>query len=221
MFDSVIHPDDPPPHHHHLPPHSGPGITQQFSDHMQVWLGRLESQISAGVPDPEKQPFPELQSLFRWVDGLMEGANRMYSNRKEDGLAFAEQAHAALIAAFVVGRYLPPVRLSILRSLIHPDFAGKPIGVSGRTFSCQDPDCKKGPFCKGNRLTRTELENGKVEWHLFAPHHKNDRRGTSKTIVVQLPEGPLTILLRRFARNGRVGYHQLACACFVSFFQYM
>ena len=91
---------------------------------MDIWLSRLEQQLSASMSKEPKLFVPSLKNLYLWVDDLAEGADLMTT---EDLARFgtltydsAWQNQAAIMAALTVGRYQPPIRLSIERSLVHP-----------------------------------------------------------------------------------------------------
>ena len=182
---------------------------------MDTWLSRLEQQLSASMPKEPKVFVPSLKNLYLWVDDLAEGAELMTS---EDLARFgtltydsAWQNQAALIAALTVGRYQPPIRLSIERTLVHPSH----LVVHGVDSSDEDDDRpppsarrgKKSPFCLdadcrdsrclGNHLEILGEKSGgedRRSIRFIAPHHKTDRRGFA-AIQIDLPEGIFTKLL--------------------------
>ena len=105
----------------------------------------------------------------------------------------------------VLGAAAPPCRISIIRTAVHPRFAGEVV--------CVDPDCSNPDHCMGNHWSIHEctpgseaIEDGEDAWDyaeceeahargeggdlaqdipapdtrkikLSAPHHKNDHRG--------------------------------------------
>ena len=179
---------------------------------MQEWFSRMDPQIDTLVSDHMKDDFPPLVNLFKWTDSLFEEAMDLYDEDVADGqcqgVQFAEKAHDALVASMIIGRYFPPLRLSIIRSLGHPSSADRRWGVSTTMAMCLDSDCTD-PKCKGNRI-EVFKKTGEERVRLVAPHHKNDRRGF-KAIKFTLPAGPFTKLILLYSKTGhQVGY------CFIS-----
>ena len=184
---------------------------------MDTWLSRLEQQLSASMPKEPKLFVPSLKNLYLWVDDLAEGADLMTS---EDLARFraltydsAWQNQAALIAALTVGRYQPPIRLSIERSLVHPSHLTNhgqdsndeddmpvrpPLARRGKKKNpfCLDVDCRDSR-CLGNHLQILGEKSGgedRRSLRFIAPHHKTDRRGFA-AIQIDLPGGIFTKLL--------------------------
>lgn len=186
---------------------SGSATTSQQTSHggnIETWLGRLESQISATMPKEPKSFVPSLKDLYLWVDDLIEGAEEMTSaDLNSIGTLTAISAwqnQAALMAALTVGRFQPPIRLSIERTLLHPSHETNKDGRRGQQKVCMDPDCRT-TGCLGNRLVVVgdlpddDSELGDTRTIQFiAPHHKTERKGFS-AITFTLPEGIFTKLL--------------------------
>jgi hypothetical protein len=70
-------------------------------------------------PEPVKAP-PLYKALREWVDGLVVGALAIVQGFVYLNNESALHLQAAILASFVVGRFLPPCRVYILRTLIHP-----------------------------------------------------------------------------------------------------
>jgi len=181
---------------------------------METWLGRLEQQLSATMPKEPKSFVPSLKDLYFWVDDLAEGADVMTSaDLKRFGcLTYdsAWQTQAAIIAALTVGRFQPPIRLSIARTLVHPshltesgldeeeDDSESPHRRGRNSSFCLDGDCRDSR-CLGNHLEiHGDIDEDSGEdrrtVRFIAPHHKTDRRGFA-SIVIDLPRGIFTKLL--------------------------
>lgn len=179
---------------------------------MQVWLERLQEQLSASLPKEPKSIIPPLDQLYLWVDELMLGAELCCEADKQHmghlSWQSAWQNEASIIAALVVGRFVPPIRLEILRTLIHPSSLEE--GVQGQ---CKDRDCRDRR-CLGNHLkvvggsaVNADAAGGSGDptpqrsIRFKAPHHKNDRRGFA-SIEFDLPGGKLTQRLLDHIDNG-------------------
>jgi hypothetical protein len=110
----------------------------QHCNRITSWLNILSTQISNIVAMPQKTA-PPLEKIWEWVDSLNEGAMQVVNGMMPDCM----QVQAAIVASMVTGREMPPCRLSILKTAIHPSA----VVVGG----CSDPDCTiRG--CKGNRF---------------------------------------------------------------------
>jgi hypothetical protein len=124
---------------------------------MEAWLGRLEKQMSASLPKARKTMVPSLSDLFLWVDELVVGAEELTwaDIRRMNNLTHtaALQNQAAILAALTTGRFLPPIRLYIARTLVHPAFLTEEDQNSGEPL-CQDRDCRDRS-CLGNHIEVT------------------------------------------------------------------
>jgi len=172
---------------------------------VETWLGRLERQLSASLPKVKKSRIPPLPDLYAWVDGLVLGAELItradISVMNSVTHKAAIQNQAAILAALTTGRYLPPIRLSVARTLVHPSFLFNEESGIGEP-NCQDRDCRASS-CLGNHLevfgvTPSDFETGGKKdlrrIKFFAPHHKTDRKGFA-AIEFEIPSGPLTRML--------------------------
>jgi hypothetical protein len=165
---------------------------------MEKWLGVLQAQIGASMPDKPKTSAPDIEETWRWAEELLEEAlEQIDSDMSSHGCiskATAWQNEKALVAALLSGVYLPPCRIHVLISMIHPRFVGR--------VSCQDPDCNMGAGCKGNHLELTTVAS-KIgsSWTHFdfdttgvrnvIVHQKNDRRGGVQQLEYDFPDGAL------------------------------
>ena len=95
-------------------------------------------------------------------------------------LAACRQLHDAALGCTMFG-YLPPVRLSCIRSMTHPSYSGP----------CLHPDCKLKD-CRGNRLI-IEREHP-LQLAIDLPHHKNQAAHGFKPIHFTVPAGLAELL---------------------------
>jgi hypothetical protein len=173
---------------------------------MDKWLERLERQLSATLVREPKSNLPSLRACYKWVDELILGADTLYEQDLVRigtmSWAGAFQNQSALVAAFTVGRFVPPVRIAILRSLLHPDAVGVGSGQGRNWRRCNDKDCRDPTRCSGNHFELAALPSGERGINFVAPHHKNDRRGFEQ-IKFRIPcAGPLNRLLLRHFDSG-------------------
>ena len=114
-----------------------------------------------------KWTVPELVQQGKWMDAPE--LVSLITTAKQDVLTLVglegitsstvRLLHDLTLACCLFG-YLPPIRLSCLSSLQHPDHSGP----------CLSPDCRD-PKCLGNKLVILSREPLKLLMHL--PHHKN------------------------------------------------
>jgi hypothetical protein len=129
---------------------------------------------------------PDINETWEWVEILVKEAltqvdrDIAFKARMTRQTAILNQK--ALVAALISGCYCPPPRMHILKTMIHPRF--------NEVIGCQDPDCRMGEKCGGNRLQLDTIpapENPyDHDWHHHGylttditnvvVHHKNDRR---------------------------------------------
>ena len=95
-------------------------------------------------------------------------------------LAACRQLHDAALSCTLFG-YLPPVRLSCIRSMTHPSYSGP----------CLHPDCKQSD-CRGNRLI-IQREHP-LQLAVDLPHHKNQAAHGFKPIHFTVPSGLAELL---------------------------
>ena len=104
----------------------------------------------------------------------------------------------ALIATLVVGADIPPLRLSVLKTLLQPSLID--------SYRCTDNDCLRED-CLGNHVEvegGNELGVGGTGVILHIIHHKNDRRGHwGDPLSITLPEGAFLRLMLVHIQQGR------------------
>jgi hypothetical protein len=194
---------------------TGADVPQETLDHaeaMDRWLATLDAQVAATMPKANKKTLPDPALVFAWVDGLIAGAFALIKRDQDvhNCLTWlgAWQVQAAIVASLVTGSHMPPCRLAVIKSLLHPAFNGRKL--------CLDPDCKEPDTCFGNHikviggLVRDAQDPGSssavtphtaraITFH--APHHKTEHRGFAP-IEFKLPEGELTDLLLLHIEEG-------------------
>ena len=134
------------------------------------WFSSLNKQV--GTVSRKRDPGLLMQQ-GKWVD-----ARKFVALSEQARLAALEQlpqpvaalsaeaaraVHDAALLCSMLG-HLPPVRLYVLRTSVHPDYSGP----------CQDEACLSPGTCPGNRFTwvdTVERSKLKVQWE----HHKNAR----------------------------------------------
>ena len=136
---------------------SGPMATHEQVTHaakMDTWLGTLEAQLNSAIPAPRRDAMPEATKVWLWVRRLVDDALRSVD---ADILTYgnityrtAVDVQRALIACFVTGMYIPPCRLSLLKTWVHPRYNGR--------IPCTDPDCMFDE-CGGNQLQVLQEED--------------------------------------------------------------
>ena len=94
----------------------------------------------------------------------------------------ARALHNVALASMVFG-YLPPIRLSCIRTLMLPSYKGP----------CLNADCRHGPLCHGNQLRLGSSQQPGLSIHL--PHHKNEKPWGRTAISFTLPK-PLAKLTK-------------------------
>lgn len=76
-------------------------------------------QLKLTFPQPTKLP-PIHKDIREWVDGLVEGAKAVVEGQVPLSPNSALHVQHAIIACLITGRYLPPCRISVIRSVTHP-----------------------------------------------------------------------------------------------------
>lgn len=99
-------------------------------------------------------------------------------------LAACRQLHDAALSCTMFG-YLPPMRLTCIRTMTHPSYTGP----------CLNPDCHK-PGCRGNRLIVHSTQPLQLEINI--QHHKTERGKAFKPITFTVP-AELAQLLHQYA----------------------
>ena len=145
-------------------------------------------QVRAAHPPPRKS-IAELTAQGRWMAprDLIGVLDMVKQNAEEKrnlqgwNLTTARLMHDAALVCCMFG-YMPPIRLSCLRTLLCPGYQG----------GCPHPDCSR-PECKGNRLVVVSTRPAGVELHL--PHHKNEGKWDGMSITFRVPPEVAEVLL--------------------------
>ena len=145
-------------------------------------------QVRAAHPIPKKS-MAELTAQGRWMapKDLVRVLDLVKRNAEEKlilqgwNLNTARLMHDAALVCCMFG-YMPPIRLSCLRTLLCPEYLG----------GCPHPDCTR-PECKGNRLVVLNASPAVVEMHL--PHHKNEGKWDGAAIDFRVPPEVAEVLL--------------------------
>ena len=120
---------------------------------MDEWLAKLEAQLNASMPSSVKETTPNAALVYAWASAVAERAlQRADSDLEQLGClthAGAWLVQCALLAALVVGCYVPPCRLHILKTINHPRYYG--------SIPCDDPDCNIRN-CRGNQFQASRAE---------------------------------------------------------------
>ena len=134
------------------------GEERDRAQRMDAWLGRLEAQINASMAPPMPKAMPDAQIMWHWVDSLVNAALVAVAcdmtNMNDVTFMTAWKVERALIAALVCGRYLPPCRIHLIKTLIHPRY--------NSSTSCMDPDCREPGRCGGNKVEVVEHADEQV-----------------------------------------------------------
>ena len=154
------------------------------------WLLTLNNQLRLNVVQPrEGRGVADLQEQGRWLDAgvlmvevkhVVDGALQALSQGGAWTVNLAAQVMNAALCALCFG-YVPPIRPSIIISLVLPGYLGP----------CIHQDCQHPRCCKGNRL---EYGPNGDSLLLVAPHHKNTKRWKGKVISFELPPELFTLL---------------------------
>lgn len=175
----------------------GAGPAAGFS-RVAAWMLHLKVQLQCVVARRRKAP-EELEQEGAWlhspdVVALFEqlrvaALQAVPAPGELCTLAGARLLHDACMTSCMCG-YLPPLRLTCIRSL----------QVPMQQQGCLDQECRVSR-CKGNRIA----VRGQEFW-LELPHHKNQRRWHADPIIVRLPE-ELALLVHAYLLHA----HPLLC----------
>lgn len=130
---------------------AGSDIRQHAAD-MDAWLANMEAQVSANMPAPPPRQIPLARDMWAWVDHLVDGALADVGHAMTSNIGFtvhtALKVQRALVAALVTGRYMPPCRIHLIKTMVHPRYNG----------ACTDPDCRNMTHCHGNQIQVLERQ---------------------------------------------------------------
>jgi hypothetical protein len=166
------------------------------------WMRGISPQLSSLFPAQTKAAPTLFKTVVEWVDDRLREALEIMgtpgfrvsnpSCHVKERKRMADRVQGGIIACLGSGRFLPPMRAGIIRSLRDG---------SKHVIMCTDEDCQHPFECQGNIMSITEEERVRV----FIPHHKTERHTSvlvSGPIDVLLPPGPLTDLLLWWMRMG-------------------
>jgi hypothetical protein len=172
--------------------------TNDFWNKLEAWYTVLGNQLTKARlsfgkkrKDSEQDPLPSASSILHLSDSIRErGRSLLRRDTKYHGGVMqvdtlrALRDHAMLSCMF---GDMPPVRLSSLRTLLHPD--------NITPVSCEDPECRHAQ-CQGNRMQFVVQDNQPVMYpggrdgqklRLVIVHHKSRNR-TGKLIAFDVPQ---------------------------------
>jgi hypothetical protein len=180
----------------------------RHTNKMDKWLQKLEHQLQSAIPLAPPPDRPDAEVVLSWGHQVCEEAlhhvNTSMANYGTLTYNVAARVQDAIIVSFVTGCHIPPCRLNLIESWLHPSLVD--------VVKCQDKDCRR-VNCLGNRFELDELdaddEEGDVcevepPWHFDYDttgiisnivHGKNEFRGTGVDLKFMLPRGTLTKLL--------------------------
>jgi hypothetical protein len=181
---------------------------------MDTWLVNLEAQVLRSLPPPIKGSLPDFNEIGEWAEGLGQAALSMFKSDM-DSCHFmtkptAKRIQEAAIAMLVVGTDVPPCRISIIKSVKHPDYVGK--------TPCCDPDCRRPTTCLGNHFqvipqdqpAAEDVESGNESdaeqllcVRFIAVHHKTSDNKGIPPIQYTFPPGLLTDVLLAHIHHGQ------------------
>ena len=96
-------------------------VEKVHCDRMEEWLNTLSVQIGHVLPPPPVKVAPSLPPLHHWVRGLTAGAQIIMEGAVSLDKDSSNQVQAALLIQMVVGNEcISPLRLGIIRGLLHP-----------------------------------------------------------------------------------------------------
>ena len=140
----------------------------------EEWLPNLSAQLGLSLPKPVKTA-STLPSAKALVTVIYQKRLAVLAAIQDTGMtaALARALHDVALACTIFG-YLPPIRISCVRGLVLPSYAGK----------CHKEDCILGPSCHGNQLQRTSTR----ALHMHLPHHKNEAKWGRAAISFNLSQ---------------------------------
>ena len=154
-------------------------------------------QVGDENPQPPKDP-DTLAAVGKWMEcrAFVKLLNSIQTLsqvgwRKTGSLMQAREVHDAILACVMI-THLPPMRLSMIRSMLYsaPGEACTP---------CKHPDCRLAD-CEGNRLYVESTSP--LRLRMKFPHHKNDNKWKRAVIDFIVPD-ELTELLHMYLEGPR------------------
>lgn len=160
-------------------------------------------QVGDENPQPPKDP-DTLAAAGKWMDcrAFVKLLHSIQTHsqvgwHKTGSSMQAREVHDAILACVMI-THLPPLRLSMIRSMLYtaPDEACTP---------CKHPDCRRAD-CEGNRLYVESTSP--LRLRMKFPHHKNENKWKHAVIDFIVPE-ELAELLHMYLEGPR---RQLMCS---------
>ena len=147
----------------------------------EQWLPTLSAQVGLALPKPVKSA-SDLPTAKTLLTTIVQHGHGVMKAIQETGMTatLARALHDVTLASTVFG-YLPPVRISCIRSLVLPSYDGP----------CHKCDCIQDSSCHGNKLQQTS--SGALLMHL--PHHKNEGSWGRAPISFTLPKDLARIMM--------------------------
>lgn len=121
----------------------------EHADKVTEWISTLQLQTSNDRQWASSRPkhVPDFPVITNWAEQLgskaLERREQELSRAKKMTCQTARQIQAAAIAMLLCGCAAPPIRSSIIKTAVHPDFQDK-------ISCCPDQSCRRGPPCRGN-----------------------------------------------------------------------
>ena len=140
----------------------------------EQWLPNLSAQVGRALPQPKKtaDTLPTAQRLLLLIHTERQ---KVLQQLAEEGMTarLARSLHDLGLVSTIFG-YLPPIRLTCIRTLVLPTYQGP----------CHKPDCIHGSSCHGNVLQN----KGTTGLHMHLAHHKNEAAWGRAPISFQVPQ---------------------------------
>lgn len=155
-------------------------------------------QVGDCNPQPPKTP-DTLAAAGKWMEcsafvKLLHQINTRSQEwwHKTGSLMQAREVHDSVLACCMI-THLPPMRLSMIRSMLYSDPAEA-------CSPCNHPDCRLAA-CEGNRLYVESMSP--VRMRMKFPHHKNDNKWKRAVIEFIVPQD-LAELLHMYLQQPRI-----------------
>ena len=162
----------------------------------EQWLPTLSAQVGLALPKPVKSA-SDLPTAKTLLTTIVQHGHGVMKAIQETGMTatLARALHDVTLASTVFG-YLPPVRISCIRSLVLPSYDGP----------CHKCDCIQDSSCHGNKLQQTS--SGALLMHL--PHHKNEGSWGRAPISFTLPKDLARIMMLYISQGHKCSQNTLA-----------
>ena len=160
----------------------------------------MDMQVGRAMPKPKPKTAEHFPSAAQLVSAIHQHQQQVMARISKEGMSckLARSLHDLALLCTVFG-HLPPIRVSCIRSLMVPAYAG----------SCCNLDCQHGSDCHGNQLQHTS-----EGLHMHLPHHKNEMRWSNAAISFTLP-AELNSIMKLHLSQGWELLMEDACNVFV------